>query len=91
MNIRLPQPSLLLEKWAPRKLPLPASTLFQEEWFLKVQTLSTTDEMSSMLVVLVCFINQAASSSAGVALLTKIPFHALVARMVQIHICLLPV
>jgi hypothetical protein len=27
---------------------LPASTPFQEEWFLKVQTLSTTDEMSSV-------------------------------------------
>jgi hypothetical protein len=27
---------------------LPASTPFQEEWFLKVQTLSTTDEMSSI-------------------------------------------
>ncbi|RLN09801.1 hypothetical protein C2845_PM11G21180 [Panicum miliaceum] len=51
MSIRLPQPPLLLKRWVPRQLP--ASTPFQEEWFLKVQTLSTTDEMSSMLVVLV--------------------------------------
>jgi hypothetical protein len=53
MSMRLPQPSLLLERWweaamATTTQTLPASTPFQEEWFLKVQTLSTTDEMSSI-------------------------------------------
>jgi hypothetical protein len=50
MRMRLPQPSLLLERWweAATTQTLPASTPFQEEWFLKVQTLSTTDEMSSV-------------------------------------------
>jgi hypothetical protein len=39
MSMSFRQPYLLQKRWTP-----PVSSRFQEEWFLKVRTLSTTDE-----------------------------------------------
>jgi len=44
MNTSFRQPYLLQKRWTTTTLPPPVSSQSQEEWFLKVQTLSTTDE-----------------------------------------------